>query len=267
MAARHAQDRARIRLTRRGKAVSGCAAAVLLGSALWAWPASGDAHDKSRSAGADAQPSAADSPQVASEPAPAQDRAIPGLSDAARKQIPADSRQVVVVTGAGADSYDSKVVLYTRAEGSDDWKPGGEWRAHNAAKGWTKDHRYGDLRSPEGVFTLTDAGGKLAPPEGTKLPYDRNDNFVATGRGVEGEPLEGAFDYVIAINYNRVPGSSPLDPRRPNGAAKGGGVWLHVDHNGPTQGCVSLAPDAMKDLLRTLAPAQHPMIVMGPGGR
>jgi L,D-peptidoglycan transpeptidase YkuD (ErfK/YbiS/YcfS/YnhG family) len=78
---------------------------------------------------------------------------------------------------------------------------------------------------------------------------------VATGRGVDGESLAGAFDYVIAIDYNRVDGSSPLDPRRPQGAARGGGVWLHVDHGGPTQGCISLGSDAMRRLLQTLDPA------------
>ncbi|MEU4202486.1 L,D-transpeptidase family protein [Streptomyces sp. NPDC026294] len=269
MAARHAQPGGtRIRMTRRGKAVSGLALTTLVGTALWAWPASGDDHDGHRADQARPAPSAPDTPAHhvtggTTAPAP---RTIPGLSDATRKQIPAESRQVLVVTGQGPDAHDSSVVLYTRAEHSDDWRPGTRWVAHNASRGWTEDHHYGDLRSPEGVFTLSDAGGKLAPPEGTKLPYDHNSSFVAHGTGVEGEPLGGAFDYVIAIDYNRVKGSSPLDQRRPQGAAKGGGVWLHVDHNGPTQGCISLKPEVMQELLRTLDPAQHPVVVMGPAG-
>ncbi|UNO41508.1 L,D-transpeptidase family protein [Streptomyces sp. MST-110588] len=283
MAARHSRPgtrtaSTRTRLTWRGKAVSGLAVTTLVGTALWAWPASGDDHDK-LSAGQDDRPRAAapgspggkgghglDVRASGDRNAPTGHRRIPGLSDATRQRIPAASRQVLVVTGKGPDAHDAEVVLYTRAEGSDDWRPGAAWPAHNASRGWTKDHRYGDLRSPQGVFTLTDAGGKLAPPKGTKLPYDRNDHFVAHGTGVEGEPLEGAFDYVIAINYNRVPGTSPLDGTRPLGAKKGGGVWLHVDHGGPTQGCVSLRPEVMRELLRTLDPAQHPVIVMGPAG-
>lgn len=47
------------------------------------------------------------------------------------------------------------------------------------------------------------------------------------------------------------------------GGSRGGGIWLHVDHGGPTQGCVSLAQDVMKQLLRTLDPARHPVVVMG----
>ncbi|GAA0443846.1 MULTISPECIES: L,D-transpeptidase family protein [Streptomyces] len=272
MAGRHAQPSERIRLSRRGKAAGGAAVVVLVGAALCAWPASGDDHRADgTSVTAQDRPAAASSKQrptglkqgspVRSEPGN-----IPGLDTSMRDRIPAKSRQVLVVTGEDTDSHDSTVTLYTRAKGSEKWHAGDAWPAHNAAKGWTKDHHYGDLRSPEGVFTLSDAGGKLAAPRGTKLPYDHDSSFVANGSGVEGEPLAGAFDYVIAIDYNRVPGSSPLDGRRPEGADKGGGVWLHVDHDGPTQGCVSLKADKMRELLRTLDPAQHPVIVMGPSG-
>ncbi|WP_030413362.1 L,D-transpeptidase family protein [Streptomyces sp. NRRL S-1448] len=273
--ARHAQTRARTRLSRRSKAVSGLALSTLVGTALWAWPASGDDHAtrtdaKSTMSTTASGPDTPRTPAAAAKSAPnaapgvPAGRPIPGLSDAARKAIPADSRQVLVVTGKGMDSYESQVVLYTRAEDSDTWQPGPTWSAHNAAHGWTDDHRYGDLRSPIGVYALTDAGGRLPAPDGTKLPYDHNDSFVADGTGVEGEPLAGAFDYVIAINYNREPGTSPLDPHRPWGDSKGGGVWLHVDHDGPTQGCVSLKPKVMRELLRTLDPDLHPVVVMGP---
>jgi L,D-peptidoglycan transpeptidase YkuD (ErfK/YbiS/YcfS/YnhG family) len=47
------------------------------------------------------------------------------------------------------------------------------------------------------------------------------------------------------------------------GASKGGGIWLHVDHGGPTHGCVSIARAHMRQLLRTLDPARHPVVVMG----
>ncbi|UQA94869.1 L,D-transpeptidase family protein [Streptomyces halobius] len=273
MAARHAQPRARKRLSARSKAVSGLAVTTLVGTALWAWPASGNDHDGRADAKNGAPRAAAASERSAARSGrsapdtPRADRPIPHLSDAVRKQIPADSRQVLVVTGKSRDSSESQVVLYTRAKGSRSWHPGPTWPAHNAAHGWTERHHYGDLRSPEGVFTLTDAGGRLPAPPGTKLPYTHSGSFVANGTGVEGEPLEGAFDYVMAINYNRVPGTSPLDQQRPLGAERGGGVWLHVDHDGPTQGCVSLKPEVMKELLRTLDPAQHPVIVMGPAGR
>ncbi|MFF5497221.1 L,D-transpeptidase family protein [Streptomyces aquilus] len=187
-------------------------------------------------------------------------RQLSGLGPRTWAKVPDDARQAVVVTGRGKNSPRSTVVLYERTDAG--WKAGATWPAHNALRGWTDDHRAGDLRSPIGVFGLTDAGGLLRDP-GTRLPYDQGGGFTATGTGFEGEPLAGSFDYVVAINYNREPGTSPLDWTRPLGAGRGGGIWLHVDHGGPTHGCVSIAEKHMKQLLRALDPARHPVVVMG----
>ncbi|MFF8366800.1 L,D-transpeptidase family protein [Rhodococcus erythropolis] len=204
-----------------------------------------------------AAPQTSADPGAATTSAPAR---LPGLGPRTLAEIPADARQAVLVTGRGRNSPASQVVLYRRTGAG--WEPGPTWPAHNALKGWTDDHHADDLRSPIGVFTLTDAGGLLADP-GTKLPYDQGPAFIIGGTGFEGEPLAGSFDYVIAINYNRKPGTSPLDWTRPLGANKGGGIWLHVDHGGPTHGCVSLSQKHMEELLLALDPDQHPVIVMG----
>ncbi|MFJ2831454.1 L,D-transpeptidase family protein [Streptomyces sp. NPDC087263] len=205
--------------------------------------------------------SAESAPTLTPTHTPAQ---LPGLGTHTLSEIPANARQVVLVTGQGRNSSASQVVLYQRTGTGTGtgWEPGAAWPAHNALKGWTDDHHAGDLRSPIGVFALTDAGGLLADP-GTKLPYDQSQGFTIGGTGFEGEPLAGSFDYVIAINYNREPGTSPLDWTRPLGTGKGGGIWLHVDHGGPTHGCVSLEEDHLEQLLRTLDPDRHPVIVMG----
>ncbi|GGZ96762.1 L,D-transpeptidase family protein [Streptomyces echinoruber] len=185
---------------------------------------------------------------------------LPGLGPRTRAAIPADARQVVLVTGRGKHSSDSTVVVHRRTDGG--WRAGPSRPAHNALKGWTDHHTAGDLHSPVGVYTLTDAGG-LLPDPGSRLPYHRSAGFTALGTGFEGEPLAGAFDYVVAINYNRRPGTSPLDGYRPLGAGRGGGIWFHVDHGGPTHGCVTLSEEHMRDLLTTLDPALHPVVVMG----
>jgi L,D-peptidoglycan transpeptidase YkuD (ErfK/YbiS/YcfS/YnhG family) len=186
---------------------------------------------------------------------------LPGLGPKFRAQIPAGTQQVLIASGTAKDRNTAKATLYTRtADGG--WIAGTTWAAHNAKDGWTTDHHAGDLHSPIGVFGLTDAGG-LDPNPGTKLPYLRSSAFQALGTGFEGESLADAFDYVVAINYNHVPGSSPLDPRRPLGAGRGGGIWVHVDHGGPTHGCISLAKADMAALLKALDPAKHPVIVMG----
>ncbi|MFD6528685.1 L,D-transpeptidase family protein [Streptomyces sp. NPDC060184] len=188
---------------------------------------------------------------------------IPGLGPETRARIPVDARQAFVVTGKGADSNESTAVLYVRDAPDRSWTPAFEpWAAHNGMEGWTDEHYTGDLRSPVGVFGLTDAGGKLPDP-GALLPYDEEEYFAVEGDGFFGEPLEGSFDYVVAINYNRVEGVSPIDHERPLGEDRGGGIWIHVDHGGPTQGCVSVSEERMKELLLTLDPAKKPVIVMG----
>lgn len=185
---------------------------------------------------------------------------LPGLGPQTLAQVPADADQAVVVTGTDINSATSTVVLYQRTPAG--WQAGPTWSAHNGDAGWSAEHMNNDLRSPIGVFTLTDAGGRLADP-GSKLPYHQGPGFHVGGVGFNGESLAGAFDYVIAINYNRVAGTSPLDWTMPLGAQRGGHIWFHVDHGGPTHGCVSLPEDDMITLLRTLDPARNPVVVMG----
>ncbi|MYW20138.1 L,D-transpeptidase family protein [Streptomyces sp. SID2955] len=207
------------------------------------------------------EPGTSTAPAATASPAPKPaPRGIPGLGPRRLAAIPGRCGQVVVVTGRGRNSPLCTVVLYERT--AHGWQAGAAWPAHNALHGWSDHHRSGDLRSPLGVYTLSDAGGLLADP-GSRLPYHRSGGFHSPGTGFEGEPLEGSFDYVVAIDYNRRPGTSPLDWTRPLGQERGGGVWLHVDHGGPTHGCVSVARTHMKDLLRTLDPARHPVVVMG----
>lgn len=197
---------------------------------------------------------------AAATPPPGTTEQLPGLGPLTLARIPGKTKQVVLVTGDAKNSSRAHLVIYQRTLSG--WQAGTKWPAHNALKGWTDNHHAGDLHSPIGVFSLTDAGGRLANP-GTKLPYDRSPSFVISGTGFDGEPLAGSFDYVVAINYNRVKGTTPLNSTRPEGEAKGGDIWLHVDHSGPTHGCVTVAKNHMKELLRTLNPALHPVIVMG----
>ncbi|MGJ5749329.1 hypothetical protein [Streptomyces puniciscabiei] len=118
----------------------------------------------------------------------------------------------------------------------------------------------------------------LGPLRSAGIPERCGQAVVVTGRGkdsplctvvlhrrtgFEGEPREGCFDYVIAIDYNRRPGTLPLDWTRPLGPKRGGGVRPHVDHGGPTHGCVSVAKAHLKELPRTLDPGRHPAVVMG----
>jgi L,D-peptidoglycan transpeptidase YkuD (ErfK/YbiS/YcfS/YnhG family) len=194
---------------------------------------------------------------TAASPLPA---VLPGLGPDTLARVPADADQVLVVTGTGVRATTATAVLFQRSV--DGWAAGPSWPAHAGDTGWTARHTNDDLSTPIGVFTLTDAGGLLADP-GSKLPYHQGPGFTSHGIGFDGESLAHAFDYVIAINYNRVPGRNPLDWTMPEGQRRGGHIWLHVDHGGPTHGCVSLPAPDLVTLLRTLDPARHPVIVMG----
>ncbi|MEU8888631.1 L,D-transpeptidase family protein [Streptomyces sp. NPDC048442] len=241
---------------RPGPAVAGAVAGLLLLTACGGGGGGGGGTDKA---------------SPASVPAPAESPAhglarIPDVGDRLRAEIPADSRQVVAVYGESRNSADATVVLYNKASNKRGDKQGatwdrvGRWPAHNGVKGWTADHREDDKRSPAGVFTLSDAGGVLPDP-GAKLPYTRSSSLAAPRSWAKTHWHD--FDYVIAIDYNRVEGTPPNDPTRPQGQKKGGGIWLHMDHGSGTSACVSVSKAAMETLLRSVDPARKPVVVMG----
>lgn len=198
-------------------------------------------------------------PSASKKAAPSADpRHLPGVAPKLRKQIPRDTRQVVLAKGSGPDAIDTSVAFYERH--GKRWHRVRTWSGHNGKKGWTSTHRMGDNRTPIGVFDLTDAGGVLPDP-GTKLHYTESPSFAPPAYW--GKRDKHIFDYTIAINYNRVPGSPPTDQRKPKGQRKGGNIWLHMDNGRGTAACVSQSRKDMRFLLRTLDPKQHPVIVMG----
>ncbi|QDY75573.1 L,D-transpeptidase family protein [Streptomyces qinzhouensis] len=249
--------------TRRAALALGAAALLSACSAAEEKGRSGDRNPPAPGAATpDSEPGPA-TPDGAPSPVARRPAEIPGLGPRTRATIGARTRQVLVVTGESADSNVCRAVLYERRPGAG-WRPASAvWPARNGHKGWSGHHVMGDLRSPIGTFTLTDAGGRLADP-GTELPYHRDPIYTLGGRNFEGEPKAGAFDYVLAIDYNRYPGRTPSDWGRPLGTRRGGGIWVHIGHGGGTEGCVGLPRDRMRELLRTLRRAARPMIVMGP---
>ncbi len=157
------------------------------------------------------------------------------------------------------------MLLYQR--GTTGWARVAAWKGHVGKRGWTTHHVQGDLRTPAGTFTLSDAGGR-SPDPGTSLPYDRSAAFTPPPSGPGfGDSSADAFDFVLAVDYNRVRGRSPLDGARPLGVGRGGGIWIHVDHDGPTHGCVSIPKTGMQHLLRHLRPQAHPVVVMADAAR
>ncbi|MEU6419193.1 L,D-transpeptidase family protein [Streptomyces spiralis] len=201
-------------------------------------------------------PSGTARPGPSVRPAPAR---VPGIGERLWQQVPVGTRQVVAVYGEHEDSPDSTLVLYEKRGSA--WQLIRSWPAHNGKRGWTTNHSEGDERSPVGVFTLSDAGGILDDP-GSMLPYTQDEEAFQTPYYWD-EAHWHDFDYVIAIDYNRLPGTRPDDPTRPLGQKKGGGIWLHLDHGDGTLGCVSVPESAMEYLLRRLDPEDTPVMVMG----
>lgn len=189
--------------------------------------------------------------------------AIPQLGQRMQRSVDRrDARQVVLVSGDAPDSSYSTVHLYER-DALSGWRRAFEpWPARNGLRGWTAQHHVGDLSTPVGVFGLSDAGG-LLPDPGSKLPYDQSPVYEADGVGFMGQSLKGAFDHVVAVDYNRNPGTPPRDPVRPLGPERGGGIFIHIEHGGPTQACVALPRDKMSELVKWLDPEMNPVIAMG----
>ncbi|RBP63979.1 L,D-peptidoglycan transpeptidase YkuD (ErfK/YbiS/YcfS/YnhG family) [Brevibacterium sanguinis] len=186
---------------------------------------------------------------------------VPVLGPEMNAEIPAETSQVLVASSPAVDSQTGTLTVYRFEDGA--WRKLKAFDTHNGTNGWLRDRREGDRTSPIGVFTLSDAGGHRKDP-GTELPYTQEPGLSNSAAAAYGDEYSRVFDYVIAIDYNRLPGTPPTDRTRPLGWDRGGGIWLHLDHDSGTNGCVTLAEEDIVWLLRTLDPAAHPRIAMGP---
>ncbi|MPY30983.1 L,D-transpeptidase family protein [Streptomyces adustus] len=235
-------------------------AALACGVLLWGTAACAPTTEPPGPGGAPASRlPAAGSPRPASPASPATDLRPEGIGERMWQQVPAATRQLVVVYGDDRDSPDGLVALYEKQGTA--WERTGGWPAHNGRKGWTTDHHMDDERTPVGVFTLTDAGGARRDP-GSRLRYWYDDHAYAS-MTIQTEAHAHDFDYVIAVDYNRRTGVPPFDWTRPEGVERGGGIWLHLDHGDGTSACVTLPEPGMRTLLRTLDPESRPVVVMG----
>ena len=205
-----------------------------------------------------------------------------------------ESRQVVVVTTRSWTTSHARLQT---------WKltSSGEWvRVVDpipARVGWNGVRREANRKqntgtTPAGTFGLLRGFG-LAKPAGVDLPYrrvDRNDWWpydpadpktynVFQPRRVKhaqwrtdwSERLKsyGAqYRYAVVLDYN-LPSeitwrNGQRVARNTADTSAGGGIFLHVSGSGATAGCVSIARDQMRQVLRWLDPAKDPVIVIGP---
>jgi L,D-peptidoglycan transpeptidase YkuD (ErfK/YbiS/YcfS/YnhG family) len=247
-------------------------------------PAGRTAADPSR---ATASPARTPAPPARTTAAPNTKSAAPHGRSSSRVSLPlpfgtGDAEQVVTVVAASTASTEGTLQAWRKVAGG--WRrAGGAVHAWLGSAGLTRHPSEAVSATPIGSFTLTRAFGRDADP-GTALPYTQTtaadwwisqsgplyntmQRCVANCAFTQGEPNEHLYyevpyyRYAVVIDYNT--------PDSPGGVRQGAGsaFFLHVTVGEPTQGCVSIDEPDLVRLMRWLAPARHPRILIGIAGR
>ncbi|MFG3498486.1 L,D-transpeptidase [Streptomyces sp. NPDC047928] len=183
--------------------------------------------------------------------------------------------QLITAEAPGPDATTGTVRWWDLRGGR--WIPAGSARARFGAGGLVdgEQRRQGTSTTPTGLYDMPYAFGSERAPAGTGYRYRRvtraswwcqDNESRAYNRWVEGLPRDCraaeaehlitygaryAHALVIGFNYER--------PVRGRGA----GIFLHVNGEGPTAGCVSVPKDAMARILAWVRPAARPHIAIG----
>ncbi|MEU3188518.1 L,D-transpeptidase family protein [Streptomyces sp. NPDC006923] len=183
--------------------------------------------------------------------------------------------QLITAQAPHAGATRGRVIWWDLRHG--DWVPVGSAAARFGAGGLVRgsERVQGTSTTPTGLYPLPYAFGTAPEPAGTAYGYRAvteeswwcQDNEAREyNRWVEGLPAdcrasesERLADYreqyahalVIGFNYDR--------PVRERGA----GIFLHVDGEGATAGCVSVPAEAMRRILAWADPLRAPHIAVG----
>jgi L,D-peptidoglycan transpeptidase YkuD (ErfK/YbiS/YcfS/YnhG family) len=184
--------------------------------------------------------------------------------------------QLVTVVAPLASSTSGTMRLWRRSAGC--WRSaGGPWGVYLGFAGVSGSHHEGDGTTPTGAFALGPVLYGVAPDPGAHFAYHRlvcgdwwdedpgspgYNTFQHVACGTRppfagaSEPLwlsTRAYSHLVFVEYN----TSPAVPGR------GSAIFIHVEIGHPTNGCVSLAPARMLQLVRWLRPSASPLIVIG----
>ena len=183
------------------------------------------------------------------------------------------SGQLITVVAASAASQHAALSLYQRV-GACFVRVAGPYSAFVGVNGLSRHRREGDGTTPLGVFAIDPTMYGILPDPGVRFAYHQlvcgdwwdedsdspdYNRLVHVPCGVtpsfaarsEDLWLEApSYDYFAVIEFNW----SPVVP------GLGSGMFLHVNDDSPTHGCVSLARADLIHVLRALQPALHPMI-------
>ncbi|GGE26293.1 hypothetical protein GCM10011391_00800 [Pullulanibacillus camelliae] len=183
------------------------------------------------------------------------------------------AEQVMFVTAEAENR--SAAVLRGYEYGGETWHYLFRMPAVIGKKGITFAMQEGGMRSPAGIYTISQGFGTESPPEGIRLPYKQtspHDYWVDDvtsedyNRWVvyEGDPKARwhsferlhipLYKYAAVIDYNEeaIPG-------------KGSAIFLHIwpDPNGYTAGCTAVSEENLLRLLKWLTPEKHSVIIQG----
>lgn len=185
--------------------------------------------------------------------------AIPGVGPTTWAKVPSTTTQLIVAISESRGSDENTFARWEKTAGC--WVQVSSWWSLNGFRGWHERPWTGSLRSPIGVFSLTDAGGRLRNP-GTSMRYHYGPQRYERGGYKISYPVQ-LYNYVIAINYNRRIGKPPRNTNQPS-RTTGSGYWIHQRGLGSTRGCVSLTKSQLVTTLQWLKPTARPRIIMGP---
>ncbi|MER5526850.1 L,D-transpeptidase family protein [Streptomyces sp. NPDC002677] len=183
--------------------------------------------------------------------------------------------QLITAEASALSSTSGTVTWWERRDGQ--WAQVGTAAARFGAKGLVEGaaRQQGTNTTPTGLYDLPFGFGLQTAPTGTSVTYrpvtadswwcQDNDStsynrwvepLPSDCRAAEAEKLSSygtqyAYALVIGFNYER--------PVRGHGA----GIFLHVNGDGATAGCVSVPVDAMREILRWVDPGKAPHIAVG----
>ncbi|MFF4898963.1 L,D-transpeptidase [Streptomyces sp. NPDC001068] len=183
--------------------------------------------------------------------------------------------QLITAEAPALDSTSGTLTWWDRRDGQ--WTKAGSAPARFGARGLVEGaaRQQGTNTTPTGLYDLPFGFGIQPAPAGTSVDYrpvkadswwcEDNDStsynrwvepLPADCRSAESEKLSSyttqyTYALVIGFNYER--------PVRGRGA----GIFLHVNGQGATAGCVSVPSDAMQEILRWANPARAPHIAIG----
>jgi L,D-peptidoglycan transpeptidase YkuD (ErfK/YbiS/YcfS/YnhG family) len=183
--------------------------------------------------------------------------------------------KVITVVAHSYSSTTATLQAWTKAPGGGWFRYGPAIYAHVGSQGLSRSPSEWKSATPIGSFSLTQAFGRYSDP-GTPLPYfktDAADWWISQSgslynthqhcwsgcRFTQGSPNEHLYyetpyyNYAVVIDYNRFPVHQ----------GAGSAFFLHVSVGSATAGCVAIPQSNLVSIMRWLAPAAHPRILIG----